>query len=649
LNDYEMVMKRKDSSVIYVSASARVVFNAEGQPLGTEGVMRDITERKQAEVREQQRRILLEKVVEMSKAVAQTATFYQCVQAIQQAVQKGLGFDRAGIFLYDEARREVRGMLGTDRSGEIEDISQFVGNIDADDQAWTHALQSPTGFFMLDDYEAYHQGPGDSKMKDVKQNAVVSAWAGDKPMAFIAVDNLITQRPFTPAQLEALHLFSGYAGLAIENAHWKSEMEQRVAERTLQLQESNRNLSVLAESSIVLNKTLDMEQVLDHVLIQAHKMVACRQMSIMFTAGDRAQVARYLSHLPMQAVRTGSSDASFPVTWPNYQHMLNTQESVLIPDTTLDPTWQLTANTNWILSYIGVPLIVNAETVGFLNASHSVADSFDHTDLQLLEALASHAAIAIQNARLHGDLVKALEKEQAIRGQLVHTEKLAALGKMVAVIAHEINNPIQTVKNAFFLIEDEIKPESPAQEYLQIAKSEATRISDLVAQLRETYRTRSKTLTAVNLLALISEVRGILSPQLKKSNITWQQPETFDPCTVFAIRNNLKQVFINLALNAIEAMEKEQNGQLVVSMALSHDERNVGVGIHNTGALISEEALPHIFEPFFTTKGNGTGLGLSISYDIIQQHGGRIEVDSQPAKGVTVTVWLPLALVAERK
>jgi signal transduction histidine kinase len=111
--------------------------------------------------------------------------------------------------------------------------------------------------------------------------------------------------------------------------------------------------------------------------------------------------------------------------------------------------------------------------------------------------------------------------------------------------------------------------------------------------------------------------------------------------TVMAVRNNLKQVFINLCLNAIEAMEADQNGILTINLHASLDGKRLGIDFHNTGTSISKEALPLIFDPFFTTKKNGTGLGLSISYDIIRQHQGEILVDSASGRGVTFTVWLP--------
>jgi two-component system NtrC family sensor kinase len=295
--------------------------------------------------------------------------------------------------------------------------------------------------------------------------------------------------------------------------------------------------------------------------------------------------------------------------------------------------------------------VISDETIGFLNASHHEPGFFDQRHRLMLESLAHHASVAIHHARLLDELKKALETEQGMRNQLVQADKLAALGKMVSVIAHEINNPIQTVKNTLYLLEDQILPDSPAVEYLKMASSEANRIADLVAQLRGTYSSGSKAIVRVNVFELIEEVHDLLVAQLKKNQVEWCQPEGagLQPYTVLAVRNNLKQVFINLCLNALEAMEADQKGRITVSVRASPDGRRVGVDFHNTGPLISTEALPLIFDPFFTTKKNGTGLGLSISYEIIRQHQGEILVQSTPGEGVTFTIWLPLLQDAEAR
>ena len=158
-----------------------------------------------------------------------------------------------------------------------------------------------------------------------------------------------------------------------------------------------------------------------------------------------------------------------------------------------------------------------------------------------------------------------------MRDQLVHADKLAALGKMVTVIAHEINNPIQTVKNTFYLLEDQILPGSPAVEYLKMASDEADRIADLVAQLRGTYAPGSKAIVPVNVLPLLGEVHDLLAPQLKKNRVEWCQADGLQQYTVFAVCNNLKQVFINLCMNAMEAMEADQGGKISVNLHASSD------------------------------------------------------------------------------
>jgi PAS domain S-box-containing protein len=422
-----------------------------------------------------------------------------------------------------------------------------------------------------------------------------------------------------------------------------AELERRVTERTSQLRESNAYLTSLIETSIALNESLDLNEVLDRILVQAHKLVPAQALNIMLVEGEQASIVRRIGYQGFETIEQNLLDVRFPISWPTFHHMYVTHSSICIADTARETSWQIIGGLDWLRSYIGVPLVSSDETIGFLNANHSEPNFFEEKHLLMLETLAHHASIAIQNARLLDELKKALETEQGMRTQLVHADKLAALGKMVSVIAHEINNPIQTVKNTLYLLEDQVIPDSPAVEYLKIASAEANRIADLVAQLRGTYSSASKAIVRVNVFELLVEVHDLLAPQLKKNQVEWCQADGLLPYTVLAVRNNLKQVFINLCLNAMEAMEADQGGRLTVSLRASPEGQRVSVDFHNTGPLITEESLPLIFDPFFTTKKNGTGLGLSISYDIIRQHQGEILVENAPEKGVTFTVWLPIA------
>ncbi|HLO14115.1 MAG TPA: histidine kinase N-terminal 7TM domain-containing protein, partial [Anaerolineales bacterium] len=322
-----------------------------------------------------------------------------------------------------------------------------------------------------------------------------------------------------------------------------AELERRVSERTSQLQESNTYLTTLIETSIALNESLDLNEVLDRILVQAHKLIPARALNVMLVEGEYAFIVRRIGYQGLEKIEQNLLGFRFPISWPTFHQMYTTRKSIFIADTARETGWQNIQNSEWVRSCIGVPLVISDEAIGFLNASHSEPNFFEEKHLIMLESLAHHASVAIQNARLLDELKKALEKEQGMRSQLVQADKLAALGKMVTVIAHEINNPIQTVKNTFYLLEDQIIPGSPAIEYLKMASTEANRISELVAQLRGVYASGSKAIVRVDVSALLLEVHDLLAPQLKKDQVEWCQPDGDgpQPYIVLAVRNNLKQ------------------------------------------------------------------------------------------------------------
>jgi two-component system NtrC family sensor kinase len=229
--------------------------------------------------------------------------------------------------------------------------------------------------------------------------------------------------------------------------------------------------------------------------------------------------------------------------------------------------------------------------------------------------------------------------------QLLHTEKLAAVGKIAATVAHEINNPLTGVFTYIKLMERRIEEGKNGaydmekfREYLSTMSREVQRTSAIVQNLLDFTRPKELSRKMVNLNSLVEESINIVRNKLAISNITLEK--NMEPLPdIPADAAQMKQVFINLIINACEAME----GGGALTITSRHDgERNTETIVFaDTGPGISDEDLPRVFDPFYTTKEKGTGLGLSVVYGIVTRHNGKIEVKSKPGSGTQMGIILP--------
>jgi signal transduction histidine kinase len=294
-------------------------------------------------------------------------------------------------------------------------------------------------------------------------------------------------------------------------------------------------------------------------------------------------------------------------------------------------------------SVLIVPLRLPGRNIGTLIAlRESNEDLLNHEDQSLLQSIADQASLAVVNARLYRDLEKALQDEKAIHSQLVQAEKHTALSRMVASVAHELNNPVQTIQNCLYLTRKDLSSDSPIQEYLDMALSETQRVARLVAQLRAIYRqNRREAMESLNLVQLLEDCRILLKPHLQHENVSLQYECNEQHISILGIPDQIKQVILNLSLNAIEAMQPG-GGLLSILVSPQTAEGWVEIAFIDTGPGIPEENLSRLFDPFFTTKESGLGLGLAICDDIVRGHGGQIQVESHTGVGARIMVRLPL-------
>lgn len=268
--------------------------------------------------------------------------------------------------------------------------------------------------------------------------------------------------------------------------------------------------------------------------------------------------------------------------------------------------------------------------------------------------------VGVQHAMLNGRRVSVvawrdqtrrleLERERAlIQERLDLAQKMEAVGQLAGGVAHDFNNLLAAIRNSLQLAMDAIPPSSEAGADLEVALRTAERAAGLTRQLLAFSRQQPRTIDVVDLVALVRDLLPLLRASLS-TNVSLNLAADATDARVLADRSQLEQVVLNLVLNARDAMPN--GGQVSIAIWVDHIRQLVQLSVTDTGTGIDEATRQRIFEPFFTTKpmGSGTGLGLSVVYGVVTQAGGSVRVDSEPGRGTTLRVSLPLSRGAERE
>ena len=266
-----------------------------------------------------------------------------------------------------------------------------------------------------------------------------------------------------------------------------------------------------------------------------------------------------------------------------------------------------------------------------------VARPFRGADLEMFFVLARQAVVAMENARLYADLRDYVRRVEESQQAMLRAEKMAAAGRLTASIAHEVNNPLQSVQNCLHLAAREDLPPEKRKEYFVLAQNELERLMKTMHRMLDFYRPSAVKIEPINVLDLLRHVLSLTSQQLgeRQIQVMTDLPESLP--SIFAVSNQIQQIFINLILNSFDAMP--DGGDLKISAR----ERDQGIEMRfqDSGPGIPEERRNDIFEPFFSTKEGGTGLGLTVSYNIVTAHGGTLDLENQNGSGACFRLFLP--------
>jgi signal transduction histidine kinase/PAS domain-containing protein len=609
------------------SASTGAFSNNDERLLTTLGTQAALAIRKtQLLNTEREQRQLAEALRDVAVTLGTTLDYETVLDLLLDDIGRVVTFDSASIMMIENGIIQVARMCGYDQYGEGVIESHAKTNIAVTELPHIHRMVASGDPIVIPDTE----------VDDTWVSLVpgVGSWAGapihaqGKVIGFFSLDKKESNH-FQPTDADQLSAFAGQAALTLQNSRLFETTQRRLKE-----------VNSLYQVSQGITESIDIDTMLRRILELLKEIFGYYHTQVYLLDEESGDLI----------VRQGSGSVGLKLKRIN--HRLSPGEGIVgnvaitgYPFVTNDvesvPFFVRNPFLPATQAEMAVPLRASNRLLGVLDIQLEPPKTFTDYDLRLMTTVADQLSSGIEKANLYAVLEEALTQEQTMRAQLVQSEKLAALGRIVASVAHELNNPLQAIQNALYLIQMEEDLIEQTKEDVQVALNETNRMAELIARLRETYRpTTSEEFQPGSINDIVYEVQKLLNTHLRHNNVVFdfKPDENLPLCPM--IRDQIKQVTLNICLNAIETMP--DGGSLSIETNQENYSREVILSVTDTGPGIAPEVLPYIFDPFVTTKEGGTGLGLAISYDIIRRHNGKIEAHSKPNEGTTFLVWLPL-------
>jgi signal transduction histidine kinase len=343
-------------------------------------------------------------------------------------------------------------------------------------------------------------------------------------------------------------------------------------------------------------------------------------------------------------IRGSSKGESLKISEPTIQFLQDRREAIL----RIELDWvekkpvaeELAAVLSQFEAEVFLPLIFMDRLIGFINLGPKPEQQIYYPeDLNLLYPLANQVAIAIENSNLYDSL----KKSQTI---IRRADRLASLGTLIASLAHEIRNPLVSIKTFTQLLPERIEDEEFRNYFLKVASGEIDRLTGLINELLGFARPSEPRLEGEDVNALIDKMEVLIATEARKKDVTLHKNYALNLPQVRIDAEQIKQVLLNILLNAIQAIRGEGRiwieTRVVQVPLVEKPEPFIQIEVRDTGVGIPQENLERIFDPFFSTRPEGSGLGLAISHQIIHDHRGFITVESEVGKGTSFKIHLPL-------
>jgi signal transduction histidine kinase len=392
----------------------------------------------------------------------------------------------------------------------------------------------------------------------------------------------------------------------------------------------------LASVSRTINSTLNLDEALRVITREACELMRARMCSLMLLDESRDWLDLRASYGAGDAYirkpRLGAEESLIGV-------VVRRKKALQVANVQADSRYQNVelARRENLVSLLSVPLVFSGQTIGVLNVYTAKPYNFSNEEIKILSALAELSAIAIEKARLYERLVDVEE-------QLRQNEKLSALGLLAAEVAHEIRNPLTVMKLLYHSLNLKFAADDPRAKDTKIIESKIEHLNKIVEQILDFARTTEPNLAPVNLNDLVDELGLLVRHKLANQNVRLIRDLHPDLPMVLGDAPQLEQAFLNLILNAAEAMPN--GGALTIKSHAVHTDENPGhivLEFKDTGEGMSVEQQKRAFKAVLaTTKVKGSGLGLAIVGRIIETHQGEIRILSRAGRGTTIRIKLPI-------
>ena len=402
------------------------------------------------------------------------------------------------------------------------------------------------------------------------------------------------------------------------------------------------SVQALIETSREISSALDLEVVLESITAHARRLVRA-DVACIAPVESNGQYARVrvvigarTAQLADVVVRPGVGIGGAVLA--TGEPMVS-EDYVGDPRIVHDPAYDAIVAAEGLLSALALPIMLKGEIIGVLWVANRTAKAFSRGDVDALRRMAHQAAIAMENARLYQDLRHSHQQLVDAQAELVRKARMAAMGEIAAAVAHEARNPLGALSNCLQLLRGNPALTGEDAELLAIMQSESKRLNDIVSDFLTFGRPRAPRFTPVDLRELVDETWELLRKDDRCADrIVFERGFEDGLPPVPADCDQLRQVFWNLFLNAVQAMGDE--GTLTAEARPAGD--RIEVRVRDTGPGIPAAVRSRLFEPFVTTKSGGTGLGLAIVRRIVEDHGGRIAIHTDDGDGTCVVISLPL-------